>query len=96
MAKKKTTLTCEEMWFWRDEIDLLKLIATIPIMLLCLPTADYLDSRVCRLGTIFFFISLGVWMIFFSIRVERILWQNMDYEEWKKKYNEEYEYVGDE
>ena len=96
MTKKKTTLTCEEMWFWRDVVDILKLFATIPLILLCCPIADYLDSRVYKLGTLFFFISLFVWIIFFSIRFESIWWQNMDYEEWKKKYNEKYEYVGDE
>ena len=95
MTKKKTNLTCEEMWVWRDVVDILKLFATIPLMILCCPIADYLDSIAHKLGTLFFFISLGVWMIFFSISFERIWWQNMCYEEWKKKYNEKYEYVGD-
>lgn len=96
MAKKKTTLTCEEMWFWRDEVDLLKLMATILLMILCCPIADYLDSRVYKLGTLLFFISLFVWIIFFSVRFKRICLQNLDYDEWKEKYSEEYEYVGDE
>ena len=96
MAKKKTILTCEEMWFWKDGVSLLKLFATIPLLLLCCPIADYLDSLVYKLGTLFFFILLCVWMIFFIIRFESIWWQNMDYTEWKEKYSEEYEYAGDE
>ena len=78
MTKKKTTLTCEEMWFWRDVVNILKLFATIPLMLLCFPIADYLDSRVCKLGTLLFLIKIGVWIIFLRISFKRIWWKKMD------------------
>lgn len=95
-TKKKTRLTCEEMWFWTDEVALLKLFATMPLMLLCIPISDYLGTISHTLGVLSFFIPIGAWMIYFSYKLDVIWWQNTDYEEWKKKYNEEYEFVGDE
>lgn len=92
-TKKKTTLTCLQMYNRNDDIFVMTLFATFPIMFGTIALMDYSNKFINGLGDILFFAILFTWFMFVCYRMNIA---SMDFDVWIRLYNKKYEYVGDE